>query len=466
MNLSVNHFSRECSKNNDSNFFPWRMEPYTPIPGDDKPFDDNVNISLSSAPVDLSISEFSEATTSNKFVSPFATVMNMLNSLVGAEILSISHSMRYCGLYVSVALMTVTALLSYCATILTVKMQYTTKAESLHDMAVQILGKKFSFALSILTLLFTYSCCVAFLIIGGDNIASWFILLKHPEFNSGWKRYVVILVYSLILPVALTLPKKMTFLSMFSTFSIFCLACYSVVVIMKTMMWLPKNGINKQAKAYDINLGFFNALAIYSLMFAMPAIILPIIKPTKPSITHRFRIIGSAFGSCYMFVLVPGVLGYLRFGNDVRDIVLASFEQKDVVIQAVRIAFFIVVTASYPVIALSITADLSALIFHINNPNTLPTRNRIIVLIIANVPPMIIACVCPNISPVLAVGGSLGGCLTNFFFPAILWIKQSPKPVSHWTNILCLMFAMFGLGSAVIATYRAVIVAINPHSDE
>ena len=61
----------------------------------------------------------------------FGTVMNLLNSLIGAEILSISRSMLFYGLTVSVVLMIFTAIISYITTILTVKLQSLTRAESL-----------------------------------------------------------------------------------------------------------------------------------------------------------------------------------------------------------------------------------------------------------------------------------------------------------------------------------------------
>ena len=442
-------------------------EGYNPIEEDEtKKMDAEPAISLMQGG-ESSISDFSENTVAKtKYVSFFSTVMNLLNSLVGAEILSISHSMRYCGLYVSIGLMTTIAILSYVATIMTVKLQNSIKAESLHDLAVNILGNKGSMCLSVLTLLFTYSCCVAYLIIGGDNIKSWFSLLHHTEWNDGWRRKIVMLIYSIILPAALTIPKQMTFLSMFSTFSIFCLAVFVGVIVYKGIVLLPKQGISVEAKAYGLNFGFFNALAIYSLMFALPAIILPILKPTHPSLHRRFKIIGTAFSVCYLFVLIPGVIGYLIFGNTAADILLSSFDDKDILIQCIRIAFFIVVTASYPVIALSITADLSALFFHVNVPNNLPTKQRVIVLLVANIPPIIIAMVCPSISPVLAIGGALGGCLTNFFFPAIMWAKFSKKPRFHISNILCYFFAFFGLASAAIATYRAFIVALHPDASD
>ncbi|KAH0795421.1 Transmembrane amino acid transporter protein [Histomonas meleagridis] len=394
-------------------------------------------------------------------VSFFSTVMNLLNSLVGSEILSISSTMNYCGLVTSVALMTLAAFLSYMATIMIVRLQFRTHSESMNDMARKLLGKWGSLGLTILTLLFTYSCCVAYLIIGGDNIKSWLSLLHHEEWMMGSKRYLTMFIYSLVLPVALTIPRKLGFLSIFSTFSIFCLFVYAIVMIWKCSASLASNGINVTTKTATINLSFFNALAIYALMFALPAIVLPIIKNADPRIRSRYRIIGTAFMSCYLFVLIPGVLGYLNFGSSVNEIILNNFSNRDVIIQVIRVAFFVVVTASFPVIALTISADLSALIFNVFNPAELPWKKRAIVLLVTNIPPVVIAMACPSIAPVLSIGGALGGCMTSFFFPPLLWIKNSSHGFKYYKNILCLCLSVFGVVSAAIATYQAVVDVVK-----
>jgi len=435
-------------------------------------FRDNVNdgdpvIGINSFTSDITITEFSENTVNTqKYVSFFSTVMNLLNSLIGAEILSISNSMRFCGVYVSIGLMTATALLSYFATIMTIKLEKDVNAESLSDMATKILGKAGSRVLAFLTLFFTYSCEVAYLIIGGNNISSWLSLIRLNAWTTGYRRSIVMLIYSLVLPVMLTLPKQITFISMFSTFAFFSVLGFTGVMIFKGYSYFQTHTINPTVKSYEFNLGFFNALAIYSLMFALPAIILPVLKPFHPSISKRYRVVGTSFFACYMFVIIPGVIGYLMFGQETHEIILTSFSNGDLAVQAVRVGLFIAVTASYPVIMLSIGSDLSALIFHQNNPNNLNTKSRSLVLLVGNIPPVLVAMVCPFISPVLAIGGALGGCMTNFFFPSLMWLVNSKKHKLHWTNIFCLLLVIFGFVSACIATYRAVIVAMHPHSDD
>ncbi|OHT03737.1 Transmembrane amino acid transporter protein [Tritrichomonas foetus] len=390
-----------------------------------------------------------------KYSHCFTTMMNLLNTLVGAEILGIANSMTLCGLYVSVALMVITASLSYAATILVVRLQNRTGAESINDLASKILGKWGGNLLSGLTLCFTYSCQVAYLVIGAETVCSWFDIAKLYEWETGWRRSLVVLIYSLALPIALTIPRNMKFLDTASTAAIGCLVVFVIVMIVKGALWFPKHGINPTVESYNFGLSIFNALAIYAMIFALPAIVLPLIKPFHPSLRKRYFLVGSAFMTCFTIILIPSVIGYLMFGKSTEQIIFQSFDSNDLVIQIVRVTFFFVVNASFPVVGIAVATDISDIVFKVHDPATLPWKKRIIALAIADVPPLLIAMVLPKVRPALEIGGAFGGCLTNFFFPPMLWFMQSDKRWNHPSNILCLLFASFGLVSAAIATYQA-----------
>jgi hypothetical protein len=67
----------------------------------------------------------------------------------------------------------------------------------------------------------------------------------------------------------------------------------------------------------------------------------------------------------------------------------------------------------------------------------------------------------PNAKPVLEIGGGLGGCLVDFCFPGLLWIKQSGRPLTYWQNILAILLTVFGLACGAVSTFLAVLQAIN-----
>jgi len=425
-----------------------------------EPPDLNTYSSFDSSEVSLGRG-FDMAPRKEGYASCFITMMNLLNTLIGAEILGIANSFTLCGLFLSIFLMIVTSLLSYAATIIVLRLQNRTRSESINEMATKLLGGWGGNLLSSLTLCFTYSAQVAYLIIATETIESWLKLAGHPEWTIGWRRSVVVFCYAIVLPIALTIPKKMTFLNTASTFAIGFLMFFVVVMVYKGVTHIPKFGINNTVESYVFSINIFNALAIYAMIFALPAIVLPLLNPFDPSLSKRYFLIGGSFLTSFTVILIPSVCGYLMFGAGTEQIIFGSFDNHDLIIQIVRITFFFVVNASFPVVGIAVTTDISSMLYKVHDPAKLDWKRRIKCLIIADLPPLIVAMILPKVRPVLEIGGAFGGCLTNFFFPPILWIKQSSHPMTHWTNILLILFSLFGLFSAAIATYEAILDCIH-----
>ena len=84
-------------------------------------------------------------------VHRFATIMNMLNSLLGAGILGVPCSMMNIGIIPSILLLLFIAFLSHVCTVLTIKLQIRTNADGLDDLAFRILGRIGSTSLSIMS---------------------------------------------------------------------------------------------------------------------------------------------------------------------------------------------------------------------------------------------------------------------------------------------------------------------------
>ncbi|EAY18879.1 Transmembrane amino acid transporter protein [Trichomonas vaginalis G3] len=391
-----------------------------------------------------------------KYASCFITMMNLLNTLVGAEILGIANSFTLCGLFVSIGLMVCTALLSYAASILVIRLQNFTGGQSINEIATKVMGKWGGTAVSVLTLCFTYSAQVAYLVIASETIEKWLLLLHADAWTTGWRRAIVVFGYAMVLPIALTIPKKMDFLNTASSIAILFLTVFACVMVYKAIVVLPKQGFNPTCESAIWGLNFFNALAIYAMIFALPAIVLPLLNPFDPSIKKRYFLMGSAFLTCFTIILVPSVCGYLMFGAYTEQIIFGSFDNKDILIQVVRATFFFVVNASFPVVGIAVVTDISALVYKVHNPADLDWKRRIICLLIADGPPLVLAMALPKVRPALEIGGAFGGCLTNFFFPPLLYIVQSKKKWYHPTNLLLLLFVTFGFVSSGIATYTAV----------
>ena len=149
------------------------------------------------------------------------------------------------------------------------------------------------------------------------------------------------------------------------------------------------------------------------------------------------------------------------FGTHTEQILYMNFEDNDVVMQVVRGGFFFVVNASFPLVALSILTDLGAIIFNEHNPRAITWKKRIILLLMADTLPVLVAMIMPKVRPVFEIGGAFGGCLSNFFFPPMLYFLQSGKRWYHPKSIGLILFSLFGLGSCAICTYQAILDCID-----
>ena len=391
--------------------------------------------------------------------STFSTTMNLLNSVLGAGVLSISNSYTFCGLIPSTLILTISAILSYLSSFMIIKVNSKYHCESLPTLTKLTLGSFGSFTIGISSILFCYSSMTAYILMGSEIVQTWLTLL-NIEIKTFFDRSIFILTYSLLIPVALTIPRQLSILSFVSFSCFLALLIYTFSILFKGINYLNHFGINPTVEKGILNLKIFNSLAIYSLALALTVVMIPIIQRMVPVTKKRLLSAGSAFFLSFLIVIIPGVIGYLMFGSESKPVILSNFDNKDHLIIIVKAAYFIVLVASYPVLGLTIFGVSSKALFNHDIPQTLPWSKRIICLIIVNIFPVLISIFMPNVRPVMAIGGALGGGLSNFVFPPLIWFKASNNKWYSFQNLLCLLFAFFGILSSGIATYEAIIDAI------
>lgn len=390
----------------------------------------------------------------------FATIMNCLNSLLGAGILSVPNSFTNAGIIPSLVLLIGMALLSHLGTVMTVKLQAATQANGFPDLAQRLLGRPGSIGLSIMSLLFLITAQLGYLILGGDMIISWFAL-GGIQITDLWTRAAVIAVYAICFPIALTLPKKTTYLKYISTTTVGCILFFDVCLVVKGSMQFRTEGLAKDILLWKFDVSLFSSLSIYGLAFALPVVVLPVISTYNHDLHKRNIVSMAAITTCFILVLIPGIFGYLSFGQSTNSNILKNYKDNDILMVIVRGAFLLVVSFAYVAVGQSTLVAWSEIIFRDSRAKQLPICKRVVVILVSNLPQLLIAMFLANAKPALSIGGAMGGCMADFFFPAIMWIKNSEYPIRHWQNILCIIFAIFGLVTTVIATYQAVVDAIN-----
>ena len=398
-----------------------------------------------------------------KYAGLLPTSLNLLNSTLGAGILSIPNSFTFCGLVPSVAILTISALLSFISAAMVVRLHTVTGLNSMQKLTDHSLGKYGNMIMSVSIALFCYSCMTAYVVMGTDIITSWAGALGF-DLKGFWPRVATAVVYAFCLPIAMTLPRNITFLSYISFSCFVALLMFFGGMCYKAFTILPSRGIDPTVETASFNLHIFNALAVHVLSFSLSGIIIPIIKNMVPSLHKRNIACGISFFSSYFIVVVPGVIGYLLFGAKCETTILNNFDDTDPLFVIIRIACFVVLVSSYPVLGLSLLTTYSSVLFKVEEQQTLPWKKRAVCLALENAPPLLIAMFLPNARPALSIGGALGGGITNFVLPPLIWIRIYQTKKTDPITWVMIAFFIFGIAASAIATYESILDAINSFS--
>ena len=309
-----------------------------------------------------------------------------------------------------------------------ISLAYKTQTVGLAELTTKILGYWGALILTILNLLFLLTALVAYMVLAGDMITSWFDL-GHIDLNPLLYHAIMQLIYGII-PICLTIPRNISFLRYFSTGSVVCIFFFCVVMIYKA---ISHGKINSTCEMCKLDIKLFSSVSIYGLSFALPAVVLPAIKLYTTNVKKRWLVslIGIVI-STFVYV-APGLSGYFIYGIDTNGNVLKNFPSNDVIIIICRVCFFVIVTCAYPMIAQTVQAMWSELIFKNDQPSGLPTKRRVIILVLTNSIPLLIAMFLASAKPALSIGGALGGCLVDFAFPSLEFIVYN-RGMLKWSN--------------------------------
>jgi amino acid permease len=294
-------------------------------------------------------------------------------------------------------------------------------------------------------------------------LSSWFSL-AGIQMTGVLKRALLVGVYALCVPIALSIPRDISFLGYVSTATVIAVLLYAGSMIYEAIVHVSEKGIETTARINKIDVEAFSAVAMFGLSFALPACVLPAIRAYNPTLRKRKIVTGIAMALVLVFVVISGITGYMIFGARAEANVLNNFPDDEILIVIVRAGFFVVVSCAYPTVLQTIEAAWSDLIFADDFPAGLPAQRRAVVLAVSNAIPMVIAMFVPKAKPVLEVGGGFGGCLVDFVFPGIFWVKHSDQRWTYWKNLLAILLVIFGCAFGIVATYLAIVGAIQSFS--
>ena len=222
-----------------------------------------------------------------KEIGFWGNLFNLLNCMLGAGILSIPSTFNDSGIVVSFIIMAAVAIITHYATVITLTLQHKTGANGFDDLAMMILGKIGSWSLSAMIIVFNMGANLAYLVLGVDFITSWFGF-ANIDVTSSLYRALITLIYGLALPIALSIPKSLNFLSYISTIAIFFIFFYIISIFVKFGIHVHDGlPIGKDLLIAKADIKLFSSISVYATAFSLPVCILPLIWQYTPNLKKR-----------------------------------------------------------------------------------------------------------------------------------------------------------------------------------
>lgn len=388
-----------------------------------------------------------------------STYFNLINALVGAGIVSVPATFKDCGVGIATFLMICCIWLHQFSCEVVFKVQKKLGVSSLDEIAAKLFGLIGSNVISVLIIIYCVSADVAYLIIASNQIKSWLKLAGlNVETHLSW--CLIVFIYSVFIPAAITCARNVKFLTKMAVPSVCSVVFYAISIVIKSCIYLNKNGISKSAVGFDFNFGIFTSFGIYFLTFTLSMVMLPIMEPYRNDVYSRIIVVGYALITCGLIVYIPSFFGYLMYGEDSKSDFLSSFSDNDILIIFVRIGMFVSVTASYPAVSLTIFSTLGHIFFKQSIPSQMKTWQRFTIISIVNLVNILLAMFLPDIRPVLGIGGSMGGCIVGYMFPSVCRLVLWEGKIDRW-YVFHALYVVFGLFSAGICTYSSISEAVK-----
>lgn len=385
-----------------------------------------------------------------KRVGRLVTFIYLCNAVVSAGIVTVPYTFKPLGLGPSFVLLIVVFVLNYICSGFYIQLQKKLNVGSLYDLSSALFDKKVTIFIGVLEMIFTFSCTASYLVIGANQIISWVNLSKLKI--TGNYVMIAIFLYSLFMPVLLTIPRKIYHLSSISIFISLAILAVSIVITVlsiKYLIDLPE--VDSTVKGYNWDKRFFASLGSHVSNSALPIFLLPILRPYNP--THNKRQIVTLFSLIFIFffLVTPGALSYCAFGDNTNFDILTNFDSTNTLVILTQIAVLIIVTFTYAFITSYLLNVFGYLLYKVPNQENLSNMQRLVVIPIANLTSVVLAIIFRHPVYLLGFGGTLAGCFLCYSFPSICLIRESRKSLLHRSNIIHVLFAVVGSLISIIS---------------
>ncbi|KAL8551579.1 hypothetical protein ACS0TY_000606 [Phlomoides rotata] len=383
-------------------------------------------------------------------------VINGMNVLCGVGILSTPYAVREGG-WVGLAILMVFAGLSfYTGILLRYCLDSQPGLETYPDIGQAAFGITGRICISIILYVELYACCVEYIILESDNLASLFpnahLSLGVLELNSQH-------LFALITTLAILPTVWLRDLSILSYISAGGVVASTLVVA--CLFWVGiEDKVNVHAKGTALNLSTLPvAIGLYGFCYSGHAVF-PNIYSSMQKPDQYPSVLLTSFGLCTLMYAGAATMGYIMFGESTQSQFTLNMP-KDLV--ASKIAVWTTVVNPFTKYALTmspVAMSLEELIPSSRNPKSSHMYSILIrtALVIST---LLVGLSLPFFGLVSALIGSLLTMLVTLILPCACYLSILRGKLSILQRGMCVLVIGVGVVSAALGSYSAVSKIID-----
>lgn len=361
----------------------------------------------------------------------FSAIFIVVNAAMGAGLLNMPQAFSYAGGIVSgmmiqlgffIFILSSLVMLGYCAKVY--------NCATYQEVIQRVCGKAVGTTTECFIILYMFGTSIAMLIIVGDQLDKIIEAIIGDDFGASWyfNRKFTMSLFSVLVILPLCIPKDISFLRYASIVGVSACIYVVVIVVVKyaTGNYTPGNVRTSPQSAYE----FFEAVPAIFFAYQCHVSSIPVFASLKHKTSRNWLlIISCAIGICFSTYTLTAICGYLTFGDKVSSDVLQSYDASDVSVIIARVAIFVAMLTSYPVVHFCGRAAVTTLLVKIGlfaGESMREGVRRVVQTSTWFGLSLLLALFIPDIGKAIALVGGLAGCFI-LVFPGLCFVNVALK---------------------------------------
>ncbi|XP_076244781.1 sodium-coupled neutral amino acid transporter 7 [Calliopsis andreniformis] len=348
-----------------------------------------------------------------------STIFLIINATLGAGLLNYPQAFDKAG-GIATGIITQCVLLVFITVTLVILANCSdiTNTSTMQTMFAKFCGQKLLFLCALCVTIYSFGCCLTFLIIIGDQFDR--VLATYYGYNYCYTWYLsrsfVTIVTSTIFILPLCFFKKLDVLSYSSSVGCITILYVAGLIVYKSIT-KTENSVNPMKIWPDNGYEALQIIPIICFAYQTHMTAIPMYACMKDRNLGKFSMCAIvSMIICFATYTVVGISGYATFGaGNVPSDILQGYTDKSIILTLAIIFIAIKNFTTYPII---LYCGRDALVSLFGMDVQLNDKFRVFITLIWYILSLIIAILVPDISPVINLLGALSATFI-FIFPGI-----------------------------------------------